>query len=326
MAKRLLAACFLLGAWLVPGAAAAQTAPAPAGPIPVQVLFWLLDARDFDLEEGSFAVDATLELRWQDPRLRPDARAPFEVMNAMELRVEAYDPEFEDGWHTRSWRLHGRLRADFDLRRYPFDVHELPIVIEHPLLEVDAFELRPEADWHPPAGLDLRRHRLGPDFRAGDWSLLDVSTRQGVADYGLGERYSRYTFAVRVARDPLRFFLVDLLPIALMVLLALAASLIPADKIDAKLLLTVLALLVGVELQVAAGERLPAVGYLTLVDWTYGLAYIAIGVSILQAIFEHRAHAAGDAERSARVRKRGVTAAAAVFFVPVVALIISRAN
>ncbi len=151
-----------------------------------------------------------------------------------------------------------------------------------------------------------------------------MGTRQSVADYGLGERYSRYTFAVRVARDPLRFFLVDLLPITLMVLLASAASLIPADKIDAKLLLTVLALLVGVELQVAAAERLPAVGYMTLVDWTYGLAYLSIGISILQAIFEHRASAAARPERAAAVRKRGALLAAAVFFVPLVALIVTR--
>ncbi|MCB9737888.1 MAG: hypothetical protein H6747_01395 [Deltaproteobacteria bacterium] len=300
-------------------------AAAPAGPIPVQVVFWLLDARDFDLEQGSYAVDATLELRWKDPRLKPDERTLFEVMNAMELRADPYGYEAEDGWHTMTWRLHGRLRADFDLRRYPFDEHELPVHIEHPLLQVEDFDLRPETDWEPPAGLQLARDRLGPDFHTNDWTLRGVSTRRSVASYGLGERYARYTFAVRVARDPLRFFLGDLAPIMLMVLLGLGASLIPADKIDAKLLLTVLALLVAVELQVAAAERLPPVGYLTLVDWTYAFAYLALGISIVQAIFEHRAHSAGDPAKASTYRRRGAAASALLFFVPVTAHVLWRA-
>jgi hypothetical protein len=294
-----------------PGAATGQ------GPIEVQVLAWLLDVRDLDFVRGDYAVDATLELRWRDARLAVDAPVPFEIMNANEVHLDSYGYEAEGDWHTRTWRVHGRMRANLDLRHYPFDIQALPLVLEHPLWQSDAFVLHPETTFHPPAGLQLARDRLGPDFTPGDWQLRGLDAVEGVASYGLGETYSRYTMVLRLGRDPLRFFLVDLLPIALMVLLGLAASLIPPDKIDAKLLLTVLALLVAVELQVAATERLPPLGYLTLVDWVYGAAYVSIGVAVLQAIGEYRHAAAGRLDRAGRLRRVGATLSLLVFALPV---------
>ncbi len=314
-----------MGAQALPAAAPPAEAT-PTGPIHVQVAVWVLDVRDFNFEEGSYAFDGSLELRWTDPRLGLKERTYFEVMNAMDIRADAYGYEFEDGWHTMTWRLHGKLRANFDLRAYPFDVHELPITIEHPLLQAGDLMMHPELDWHPPKGLDLRKHRLGPDFSTGDWELRGLHASERSVDYGLDERYSRYTLTLQVARDPLRFFLSDLAPIVVMVLLGLAASLIPADKIDAKLLLTVLALLVAVELQMVAAERLPPVGYLTIVDWTYAFAYLSLAISILQAIFEHRYAAGGDREGAQRIRVRGATASALAFILPVVWLIVSRAG
>ncbi len=304
--------------------AGAAGAGAVKGPIEVQVVFWVYDVRDINLEEGSFVLDGTLELRWQDDRLDPNSEPLFEVMNAMELRADAYGHKLRAGWHVMTWRLHGKLRANFDLRAYPFDVHDLPVTIEHPLLEAGDFVLRSELEWHPPAGLDVRKHRLGPDFTTRDWALRDLATKTTVVDYGLGERYSRYTLSLRVARDPLRFFLSDLAPIIMMVLLGLAASLIPPDKIDGKLLLTVLALLVAVELQVVASERLPPVGYLTIVDWTYAFAYLSIAIAVLQAIFEYRRYAAGDVAGARKIRVRGVVASVAVFALPLVWLIAAR--
>ena len=290
----------------------------------MQVAVWVLDVRDFNLEEGSYAFDGTLELRWTDPRLGLKERTYFEVMNAMDIHADAYGYALQDGWHTMTWRLHGKLRANFDLRAYPFDVHELPIFIEHPLMQSGDLALHPEGDWHPPKGFDLRKHRLGPDFSTRDWALRGLKASASEVDYGLDERYSRYTLTLQVARDPLRFFLSDLAPIVVMVLLGLAASLIPADKIDAKLLLTVLALLVAVELQMVAAERLPPVGYLTIVDWTYAFAYLSLAVSILQAIFEYRLASSGDRDGAQKVRIRGATASALAFIAPVTWLILSR--
>ncbi len=325
LADPALAAPGLLPAAPVAAAVDAPAAATATGPIEVQVIVWLHDVRDIHLEQGSFAIDATLELRWQDPRMRADSGTHFEIMNAMEMRADSYGHETKAGWDLVTFRLHGRLRADFDLRRYPFDVHRLPMAVEHPLLQVEQLLMRSEVEWRGPPGLNLRRDRLGPDFTMGDWTLVDVSSGSRVTDYGLGERYSRTEFAITVARDPLRFFLADLAPIALMVLLGLAAALIPSDKIDAKLLLTVLALLVAVELQTVAAERLPPVGYMTIVDWMYGFAYAALALSVLQSIVEYRSYARGDAAGARRIGKWMAASSALIFFVPVAVLLIERA-
>ncbi len=298
---------------------------AATGPIEVQVVVWLHDVRDIHMEQGSFAIDATLELRWRDRRLHAESGTHFEIMNAMEVRSDAYGYEAKDGWDTVTFRIHGRLRANFDLRRYPFDVHKLPMDVEHPQLPVEQLLMRSETEWRGPPGLNLRRDRLGPDFTLGDWSLVDIASRSLVTDYGLGERYSRTEFSITVARDPLRFFLADLAPIALMVLLGLAAALIPSDKIDAKLLLTVLALLVAVELQTVAAERLPPVGYMTIVDWMYGFAYAALALSVLQSIIEYRSYSRGDAARAQRIGRWMAASSALIFFLPVAAMLIGRA-
>jgi branched-chain amino acid transport system substrate-binding protein len=224
-----------------------------------------------------------------------------------------------------NWRLSGKARAHFDLHRYPFDHQVLSLALEHPRMEYRQLVFHCETRWHPDGKPDLRRHRLGPDFALRDWELQDVRSRDTKVTYGPGEFYSRYTFEVEMRRELLRFFVAELLPILLMVLLSLAASFIPADKLDGKLLLTVLSLLVAVELQVAVREKMPDLGYMTVIDWAFLLAFIAIALGVVQTIVEYRLHAQGRDQAAATAKRAGSALAAVVFFVPVAMLLVVHA-
>lgn len=288
------------------------------GPIEVKVLTWVYGISDIDVQHGTFAFNGTIDLRWQDPRLALDEGPLFEVMNEDAPVIEACVKDVWGGWRVAFTRVNGRLRAAYDLSRYPFDRQRLELQIEHPALGAGQLVYVPEVESEP--ALDLVRERFVEGARVADWELESVTCRRTVVAYGADERYSRYILAVEVRRNLLAFFLKDLVPIALMVVLSITAGFIPSDRIDAKLLLTVLALLVAVELQVAHSERFPETGHLTFGDWLYVLAYFAIAVGVVQSVVEYRLHAAGRDGDAARVRRAGIALAASVFTAPLAIL------
>lgn len=291
-----------------------------AKPIDVRVTTWLLDISEIDLETSTFQLDATVELRWQDPSFAVGDVPPFEIMNAMDVRMDPYPTAPVGPWLVKNWRIHAKMRANYDLHRYPFDVQKLELRIEHPLMQLDQLKYHCETRYFPEAGVTLEK-RLGPDFHLPDWELRKVSSAETVVSYGPKEHFSRYTVAVEVQRELLRALIAEFAPLMLMVLLSLAASLIPPDKLDGKLLLTVLSILVAVELQVAFQENVPQLGYLTAIDWAYLCAYVSISTGVLQTILEYRQHAGGHDDWAALTRWRGTLISAGVFFVPVLGLL-----
>lgn len=308
---------------LHPGAAASYTRAGPLDrPIDVQVTVWMLAVSDVDVARGLFDADLTLELRWQDARLDTTLR-PFEVMNATEVQADPYGYSTHGEWHAMNWRVHAKVRAAFDLHRYPFDQQRLTVELEHPLLTYDELVYHCETRFGSPE-VDLRKDRLGPGFELPDWKLVGVQSEEARTTYGPGEHFSRYRFVLTVERALLPFFVRELAPILLMVLIALAGSLVPAEKIDAKLLLTVLALLVAVELQAGQAERAATVGYATLSDYSYLFAYLSISVAVLQSIVEYRLHARERDDLAVRARNWGAVATVLAFAVPMLWVTIAR--
>lgn len=301
---------------LHPGAAAAYSRAGPlTGPIQVQVTLWILDVSGIDIGQGTFDADVTMELRWQDARLDVATLRPFELINGADMRLEPYGYASHGAWHALNWRVHARLRSAFDLHRYPLDQQRLTIELEHPLLTADELVYHCETRFGSP-DVNLRRDRLGPDFHLPNWRLTGVHSEETKVMYGPGEEFSRYSFVLTIERALLPFLVRELWPILLMVLVGLAASLVPSEKIDAKLLLTVLALLVAVELQVAHDEQSPHVGYPTLTEYLFLFAYLSIAIGVLTAIVEYRLHDRGRDAAAIRLRRWGALASALAFAVP----------
>jgi hypothetical protein len=309
---------------LHPGAALAYERGGPLDkPVEVIVRTWVYDLGAIDLHAGTFRIDCTVELNWLDTRLQPDDVRPFEVMNAVEVSIEEpYGYQPRGRYHALTYRLHGTLRGDFDLRRYPFDRQSLRLDIEHPMRASHRLVFKPEVQ--VARDIDLVRDRMTEDFHVHDWTFVGATATTRDVRYGPDERYHRHTLAVQLKRDLLPFVFRDLAPVVLMVLLALAAGLIPSGKLDGKLLLTVLALLVAVELQVARAETAPDLGYLTLGEWMCLLAYASIAGGVLQTIVEYRLHAHGRDDTASRVHKGGMVLAALVFVLPSDGLVIAR--
>jgi len=293
-----------------------------AGPIRVKTMLWVYGISDIDVQKGTFAFNGTLDLRWIDPRLSTGAAPYFEVMNDEAPCVQSVSYDVSGAWRTVYARINGRLRAHFALDRYPFDRQRLELHIEHPVFPAEKFLFVPEVEYTP--SLDLRRDRLIAGFALDDWEIESVSTARRLTVYGDDAEYSRYVFTLEVRRALLPFFMKDVLPTALMVLLSIAAAFLTSEKVGDKLMLSVLALLVAVELQLAQAEHLPDVAYMTVGDWLHVLAYIAISMGILQSIVEYRLHVAGRDDAATCVRRGGLALAGAVFVVPLVILLLRR--
>lgn len=306
------------------GAAASYVRLGPLdGPIEMQVTIWLLDVGAIDVAHNTFDADFALELRWQDARLDVESVLPFEIMNEVELKVTPFGYESHGMWHSLNWRVQGKLRSHFDLMRFPFDRQRLAVEIEHPLRTTDELVYRCETRFGSPH-VNLRKDRLGPDLQFGAWRFASVATEEVTMTYGQDEAFSRYRFVVTVQRALLPYFVEVIGPLLLLLVLAWSASLIPHEKIDAKLLLTVLALVVVVELQVAGAERAPNVDYPTFNEYLYLFTYLSIAVTVGQAILEYRLHSAGNDSAADKVGWRGIVASVAVFALPMTVILVSR--
>ncbi len=306
------------------GAAASYERLGPLdGPIEIQVTLWMLDVSDIDVQRNTFDADFTMELRWQDARLDVETVAPFEIMNAAEMHSTAYYYASRGMWHTKNWRIQAKLRGHFDMQRYPFDRQRLAVELEHPLLTSSELVYRCETRFGS-QHVDLRRDRLGPDLSFGAWQFAKVNTEETTSTYGQDEHYSRYRFVLTVERTLLPFVVQVLGPLLLLLLLAWAASWIPHEKIDAKLLLTVLSLVVVVELQVGAAEHSPEIAYPTLTEYLYLFTYLSVALSVALAIVEYRLHNAGNDPGAVRVRNWGLLASVLVFVVPTVVVFVGR--
>lgn len=306
------------------GAAASYSRLGPLnGPIEVQVTTWLYDISEIDTARNSFSADFALELRWQDARLDADKGRLFEIMNAEDVKLTNNGAVADGRWHGINVRVQAKMRAAFDWMHFPFDEQKLQIILEHPIKVADELVFRCETRWAR-QHIDLKKDRLGPDLQFDAWHLQSVKSQETAVPYGNQETFSRYTFTVTVKRALLPFLVQVLGPLVLLLLLAWSASLIPAEKIDAKLLLTVLALVVAVEHQAAATERAPSVDYPTFTEYLYLFAYASIALSVAQAIFEYRLHAKGDDAASRSLRNRGLLLSMASFWVPCTLILLRR--
>ena len=306
------------------GAAASYERYGPLnGPIEVQVTLWMLDISAIDVAHHTFDADFTIELRWQDARLDVDTVQPFEIMNASEFHPTAYYYVSMGKWHTKNWRVQAKLRGHFDLSRFPFDRQRLTVDLEHPLLSAEELVYRCETRFGS-QHVDLRRDRLGPDLVFGAWKFAKVSTEEITSTYGQDENYSRYRFVIDVERSLLPFLVQVVGPMLLLLLMAWSASWIPHEKIDAKLLLTVLALVVAVELQVAAAEHAGELSYPTLTEYLYLFTYLSIALAVVQSIIEYRLHDQGDDPAALRLRNRGRVLSILVFVLPTLVVLVGR--
>jgi hypothetical protein len=258
-----------------PVTAPALAAAAPAsGPAEVKVGIYINDIQSIDLHAYSFVADVYVWFRDRDAELVPGKSFEWMNMFAPDDHVQTdIDPEpvlQKDGSAYQVFRHQGPFAAKFSVKTFPFDAHNLTIEIEDQ--EWDASRLVYSVD----------QVTMNPDIQLPGFIIgsptMEIRNRPypttfGDADLTAGQSYSRAVVSIPISRPVVSGITKSLLPVFIVVLVAAAALLLKPEHIEARVGLSITALLTLVALQFSAQAALPDVGYLLMLDQIYLASY-----------------------------------------------------
>jgi hypothetical protein len=302
----------------VPTATAHRTSPDT-----VTVGLYLQNVPDVDIHTNSFAAEFYLWFLWSgdvDPTLT------FELTNVVNVTELTKIPIFidasgasapetlPDGRKLQQFHVYGRFGRPFPLGKYPFDNHELVISLEDARHSSDVLVHE----------LDTKGTSIRPDLTIPGWKLGPMKSKVGRSQFATtfgdprsgraDDTYSHVDFSVHIDRPVVGTISKYIVPIALIILITFGAFFCQPTDIDARLSLTITALISAVALQFTAATELPPTGSLLLLDKVYILSYVAILATTFLCIGANRYANTDRPEQAARLDKLGLWLVAGGYF------------
>ncbi|MCX8175540.1 MAG: hypothetical protein N3E51_05035 [Candidatus Micrarchaeota archaeon] len=234
----------------------------------VHVGIYILNIGKFDVSTGSYTVDFYLSMRCEqecDP-------SSFEFMNG---RATSLDKIIDEP-NEKFYRIQAALSENIDLKEYPFDRHELPIVIE------DKRNPKSSIVYVP----DEKSSGIDPSVTLDGWELDGWNFRAEDHFYApYNETYSRFVFNIGIKRIFLASVLKTFLPVIFIVIVGLLALLIEErDKLWTRIGINTSALIAAVMFHLNVASSIPPVGYLTFADKFMIVTYVVLVLSLLSSI------------------------------------------
>ncbi len=304
------------------------------GPQTITVGLYLQNIPEIDVKSNSFNAEFYLWFLWKgdiDPTLT------YQLTNAVSVGDLSRTPIYADasgnavaevlpdGRRLQCFHVYGRFGHPFPLARYPFDDHDIVISIEdakHPVAR-----LVHEVDWKGSA--------MRPDLSIPGWSLSKMHPEMGRSQFATtfgdprsgasGESYSRVDFTVHIERPVVGIVSKTVIPIAIIILITFGAFFCQAQDIDARLCLTITALISAVALQFTAATELPPTGSLLLLDKIYILSYVIILAVTFCCIAANRYVHKERPETARKIDRWGLVLCSSAYF-GILALTVLRAR
>jgi len=273
-----------------------------AKPEAATVGLYLAYVPELDLKTNTYVADFYLWFIWKG---NIDPTQTFEFTNVIapvELsKVPAYTdaagnakPEImPDGRSYQVYHVQGRFWHPFPTINFPFDEQDVVLSIEDAKHTIDEVVYQ----------IDRTGTTLSPALVIPGWKLGNVvpvttvkrfPTNFGYSTGSATDQYSHVDFTVHVTRPRVGMFFKVVLPISLIMLITFGALFCKPEDIDARLCLTITALISAVALQYTTSTELPPVGYLLLIDKVFLLSFATILFTTFVSIFSNRLAGEGN--------------------------------
>lgn len=264
-----------------------------------------------------FETTLMLTARWSDPRVaftatnEDDDRRVFVGAEAERMLDSIWSPDLvienedgersidartlvvhDDGGVTYEEIFDAQLRTHFDLRAFPFDVQELPIVVESAAWNARNVVLQPIEG----------RLRVEPTTIGLDWHIEGLShVVEEVPEVRSGRPFSQMTVNTTVRRVPGFYLGKVMLPLLLIVAFTWTTFWMTGEAAGTRMQRTFIALLSIVAFTQVIAGHLPRISYVTFLDAVMYSAFASTGLTLLQIILTHHAAEAGDKARVVRL-------------------------
>lgn len=238
-------------------------------------------------ETNSFTGDVYVWYRWSNPDLRPQETVEFinlyEAWQLMTWSSQEEPVDQPDGTLYYAARHQGAFNSALQLRNYPFGTQHLEIVLEDFESESRSFRFIAGPD---SLGIDPEISLPGYDILAPRLDITEFAygTNFGDLDGSPDERYSRATVTVPIKHPVVTNVIKYLVPIILVVIASCLIFQIPPNMVEARIGLSITALLTLVAMQWSSMDGLPLMSYLTLLDALYLVSLVFILGSLIAGL------------------------------------------
>jgi len=231
-----------------------------------EIGIYVINAGKFDPQTGGYTIDFYLSYICQT-NCTPD----FEFSNGRATSIDKIIDEPSE----KFYRIQALLQDSVDLKKFPFDSHQLTIEIEDKLDTTDRLVYIADKE---KSGLEESIQFVG--WKLNGWDANVDDHYYPVYD----ETYSRYIFSIDLEREALSSLLKIFAPVFFIMMLNFATHFLDPPIITNRITLHSSFLVATVMFHVAVGNQLPPLGYLTVADKFMFAAYIPLTFSIMSAI------------------------------------------
>ena len=260
----------------VRGAGLSQTA---AKPEEIKVGIYLIRAGSLDITTGAIDVDFYIEFRC--PTTCGD-KAEFEIINGITKSkpVLLPDPTNPNADKEPTYRVAATVFQDVNLKKYPFDSHDVKIIIESSNYDdtVVKYIVNEET-----TAIDPKVFILGWDFDTKPPKATASIVDQLYIPWD--SHYTRYVFTTHISKPPLAGWLKGLLPAIIIVLGSLFSLFITSKNVGNRVAIITSALVASVLYHMNFTSRVPPIGYLTYADTFMIINYFVLLISLSMTIW-----------------------------------------
>jgi len=254
-----------------------------------------------DLSESTFRIDFYLAIEVDTSEVSLEEMKKFEFVNG-EPSMRILEENFRESRAEIVYRVKGDFVAPFELGRYPFDRHEIDVII-------DFLGVTPNIRFE--AGL-----LVNPEIILVGWDYEGIEAKETEHSYDGGENmFPRYILSINIRRPLLSTILKNVLPITIIAAMALLTFLISASSPSERIGLGVSTLLSATAFHMSLLGNIPPTGAFTIADGIMLSVYLLHFYSLLVSVYLMRLKDRDDKMRAEKVNKK------AMIFLPVVIVI-----
>lgn len=254
-------------ALFVQNASAVNTSEAP---VDVEVGALLVNVEKVDLAANSYRLDFYLWFRFDPSKISLNEVKEFEFINGAPTKYEVKVDEAEG---YLEYRVRGDFIKTFDFTQYPFESHELTVMLEHKNLDMSCMVFKESAE----SGIESTASVVG-------WELRDFKTSVTEHAYG-DDRYSRFVFSVTLARPQISAFLKSVLPVLVITTISLLTFFMSPQNFSQRIALGVTTLMAATTFHLSLISGIPPTGYLTLADRMMLSVYVVFLYNLAASVY-----------------------------------------
>ena len=284
------------------------------GPIPVYTSFFINSFRDFDTVTETYVVDFFLNLRWEDVVYRDSALGPIAespcfhpqptfINGAVEQEQSAAQP-FEIIYSNSEYGIVQWLsrytvvfNTNLNLRSFPNDSHELPVILEDFIRDKERLVFLYEKPRDQSDG-PLTKLEAGEGVRSAndvineeylglqEWEITDVRVEIEENPYSFFDNaiFSQFRFTLSVERDPSFYNFNVVFIMLLIVSMCFAVFFISPEDLVSRLSLAVTIFLSIVAHNYVVQTTLPHIPYLTALDIQMMAAKVIVFLTFFESV------------------------------------------